>query len=110
MEKLNDNKAAIWTAIIVAVSTFILTSFFSNWNKIDDTLTKDEVQEMVDRKGEEILERSRRYTEDQVQSANTVYLSSIKHIEDLLKVQNDKFTAILESIDERLNRINERVP
>ena len=109
MKVENDYKTTIVAGIIVAVLTVFATNFFTNWGKIDDTLTRDQVQEMVDRKGEEILERSRRYTHDQVSGMRDTYEGHIENIEKIIKAQNEKFEAILNSIDDRLNRIDKRI-
>ena len=110
MDKITrDNKATIWTAIIVAVLTFAIASFTNSWSKIDDTLTQEQVTEQIERNGEEILERSRRYTDDKVNAMTGTYEVHIENIEKLLQASDEKFETILHSIDNRLNRIDKRI-
>ena len=109
MEQLKENKATIYTAIIVAIVTFALTSFFGSMNKLDDAVTQERMIKYVDSKGEEILDRAKKYTDIQVDASHKYYESNIQHIEELLKSSDDKFETILNSIDERLNRIDKRI-
>jgi len=109
METLNNNKATVITAIIVAVITFALTSFFGSWNKLNDTLTQEQVTEQIEKSSESVLERSRRYTDDKVEAMRGTYTISIDHIEKLLDESNKRFEVLVESINDRLDRIDNRL-
>ena len=109
MEKMSSsNKQTVYVAILVALLTYFISSFASGWNRVDDILTRDEVQEIVVDNGEDVLNRSRQYTDDRVDGISITYQVHIENIEKIIKAQNDKFEAILESINGRLDRIDKR--
>jgi type II secretory pathway pseudopilin PulG len=110
METLKDNKATILTAIIVALATFALTNFFGNMNKLKDTLTQEQVTEQIEESGEDILSRSMRYTDDRVNATKENYQMTLKNIEKLMKANDDRLAAILTQINDRLDRIDKRIP
>ena len=110
METLKENKTTIWTAILVALATFALTSFFGSWNKLDDTVTQEQITEQIEKNGIDILARSKRYTDDRVNATKENYQTTLKHIEKLMKANDDRLAAILTQINDRLDRIDKRIP
>ena len=103
MDKINsNNKQTIYVAILVAVLTYFISSFASGWNRVDDILTRDEVQEIVVKNGEDVLNRSKAYTMIQIDAVKEIYNSNTKHLEKMI----DSHFQVL---NERLDRIDERV-
>ena len=81
MEKMSEgNKQTIYVAILVAVLTYFISSFASGWNRVDDILTRDEVQEIVVANGEDVLNRSKSFTMTQIDAVKETYRISTEHI------------------------------
>ena len=104
-----EGKNNILAAVIAAVLSIMVSSVVLDWNKIDDAVTHEEMKAEIEKSGEDILQRSRRYTEDKVDGVNAYYESNFKHLEKIINANNDKFELILKSIDDRLDRIDKRV-
>ena len=109
METIKENSTTIWASILVALVTFALTSFFGSWNKLDDTLTQEQVTAQIEESSEAVLERSRRYTDDKVDAMRGTYSISVEHIEKILDESNKRFEVLVESINDRLDRIDKRI-
>jgi len=104
-----EGKNNIIAAMIAAVLSIIISSIVLNWNKIDDAVTHEQMKTEIEKSGEDILERSRQYTDDKVDGINAYYESNFSHLEKIIRANNDKFELILQSIDDRLDRIDKRM-
>jgi mannitol-specific phosphotransferase system IIBC component len=115
---MNDNKLSnvsnyknnIWSAVIAAILSLMVSSIIVDWNKIGDSVTHEELKTEIESSSEDILERSRRYTDDKVNGLNDYYNNSFQHMEKIINANNEKFELILHSIDNRLDRIDKRIP
>jgi len=104
-----EGKNNVLAAVIAAILSIMISSIVLDWNKIDDAVTHEELKTEMEQNGEDILERSRRYTDDKVNGLNAYYENSFQHIEKIINANNDKFELILKSIDDRLDRIDKRM-
>jgi membrane-associated HD superfamily phosphohydrolase len=104
-----ENRNNILAAIATALVTIFLTSFLLDWNKIDDAVTQEVLKTEIEKSSEDVLQRSRRYTDDRVDGVNAYYESNFKHLEKIINANNEKFEMILKSIDDRLDRIDQRI-
>ena len=109
METIKENSTTIWASIIVALATFALTSFFGSWNKLDDTLTQEQVTEQIEESGEEILMRSKQYTDIKFDAATETYDVTLNHIEQLIRANDEKFNMVMKALNERLDRLDQRL-
>ena len=104
-----ENRNNILAAIATALVTIFLTSFLLDWNKIDDAVTQETLKTEIEKSSEDVLQRSRRYTDDRVDGVNAYYESNFNHLEKIINANNEKFEMILKSIDNRLDRIDKRI-
>jgi len=99
------NRNTIIIAILAALVSVLATSFFTDWQRMDDVVTVTEMTRAV----EKAIIESNAYTDDRVQSLRDYQETSFEHLEKILQASENKYTIILESIDERLDRIDKRM-
>jgi len=105
MSNYEANKSMVWTAVITAVVSIGLTYTVSTWMRIDDTLAEKEIIKMLDEKS--VADRA--YIDRRIDGVYIYYDNSFKHIEGIIEANDEKFALILESIDDRLDRIDKRI-
>jgi len=100
-ETYQEYKTTIWTSAIVAVLTFFMTSFFDNWKRVSNAVTKDEMLKYRTEMYQEIktrdiyiLEESKRYTDEQVLKSHQYYDvktdAMMSKLDDLYELFNDR--------------------
>ena len=81
----------------------------NNYSRARSAITHDQAVEMIDIKGEEILDRAKKYTDIKVDAQAEVYEKSLKHLETLLQNNNEMMRTMMDNISERLDRIDKRM-
>lgn len=105
----SDIKGSIAAAVIAAVLSMFITSIVVDWNRIDDAVSQEEMQTEIEKTGEDILSRSRRYTDDKINSLSEYQDTKFYHIEKIIEEQNSKYLIFMEHISNRLDRIDKRM-
>ena len=108
-ENVKHDKWALWSPIIAVIVSIIISAMISNFNRARDAVTHDVAVEMIDSKGEEILDRANKYTDIKVEGQSQAYKESFSHIESLLEKNNEMNQTVFFGIKERLDRIDKRI-
>ena len=109
MEQEIKDKWAIWAPILAVIVSMLLSALISNYSRARDAVTQEQAAEMVDIKGEEILDRSKKYTDIKVEGQIKAYEKSFEHLEKMVRSNNESFMIILQGISDRLDRIDQRI-
>jgi hypothetical protein len=81
----------------------------NNVSRLDDVMTKDEINSLVQQSMEEVLGRSKVYIDERMNENYRYYDTNFQHLEEIMKANNTKYEVILKSIDDRLDRIDKRI-
>ena len=109
MNQETKDKWVIYAPILAVVLSLIFSALVNNHMKARSAITQEQAVEMIDEKGEEILDRAEKYTDIRIEAQEAAYEKSIRHVETLLKTNNEMMKSMMESINERLDRIDDRI-
>ena len=104
MNAKENMKINVWAAIIVAVLSVILTTFYNNWNKMDDVVTQKDMMEYVAEQNVVVLEKSEEFTIIQIEAMKKAYNANILHLEKLIDTHFEVLNERLDRIDKRMNK------
>ena len=109
MDQETKDKWAIWAPILAVVVSIFLSAVISNFNRTREAVTEVQATDMVESKGEEVLIRSKAYTDIKIMATDDKYEKRFEHIEKMVDSNTETIHLLLEKISERLDRIDKRI-
>jgi hypothetical protein len=109
METSTNNKTTIRAAVLASVASIALTYFVSSWSRFGDSPSRKEITEQIDKKSDQILLQSKQYTDTKFEVATETYHITLEHIEALIKANDEKFNVVMEALNNRLDRLDQRL-